>query len=69
VYKKNNNIKNKGSKWFDEIPTFEARNEILSSVVEIFPFLEDSQLIHQTACLRPLTIDKLPIISQSNIYS
>jgi len=54
---------------FDEIPTLEARNEILSSVVEIFPFLEDSQLIHQTACLRPLTVDKLPIISQSNIYN
>ena len=38
------------------------------SVVEIFPFLEDSELVLQTACLRPLSADKSPIISKSDVY-
>mgnify|MGYP006086080571 FL=1 len=53
---------------FDENPTSYGLNNILESVLEIFPFLEDSELILQTACLRPLSLDKIPIISCSEKY-
>ena len=53
---------------FDENPSNYGLNNILESVVEIFPFLEDSELVLQTACLRPLSADKSPIISKSDVY-
>ena len=53
---------------FDENPSNYGLNSILESVVEIFPFLEDSELVLQTACLRPLSADKSPIISKSDVY-
>ena len=37
-------------------------------MLEIFPFLEDAQLVIQTACLRPLSLDKIPINSASEKY-
>ena len=53
---------------FDENPSNYGLNNILESVVEIFPFLEESELVLQTACLRPLSVDKSPIISKSDVY-
>ena len=43
----------------------------MESLIDVFPFLQDSELVLQTACLRPLAIDKSPILSKSdkgNLY-
>jgi|TARA_B110000263_G_scaffold250080_1_gene270345 glycine oxidase len=53
---------------FDENPSNHGLNNILESVLEIFPFLKDAELVLQTACLRPLSVDKIPIISASEKY-
>ena len=47
---------------FDESPTTEARDSILSSALEALPFLEEAEVVQQTACLRPVTPDNLPIL-------
>jgi len=47
---------------FDDNTTVEARDSIIGSVVEMLPYLEDAELVRQTACLRPMTPDRLPII-------
>jgi glycine oxidase len=47
---------------FHEGPTTQARDQILASVLEVLPFLEDAEVVRQTACLRPLTPDHLPIL-------
>ena len=47
---------------FDDSTTTEARDSIIGSVVEILPYLEDAELVQQTACLRPMTPDRAPII-------
>jgi glycine/D-amino acid oxidase-like deaminating enzyme len=31
----------------------------------MLPYLEDAELVQQTACLRPMTPDKMPIIDAS----
>jgi glycine/D-amino acid oxidase-like deaminating enzyme len=31
----------------------------------MLPYLEDAELVHQTACLRPMAPDKMPIIDGS----
>lgn len=47
---------------FDDSTTTEARDSIIGSVVEMLPYLEDADLVQQTACLRPMTPDRVPII-------
>jgi glycine oxidase len=47
---------------FDELTTEEARDRIIGSAVAMLPYLEDAELVQQTACLRPMTPDKTPII-------
>jgi len=47
---------------FDDSTTAEARDSIIGSVVEMLPYLEDAELVQQTACLRPITPDRAPII-------
>jgi len=47
---------------FDDSTTNEARESIIGSVVEMLPYLEDAELVQQTACLRPMTPDRAPII-------
>ena len=42
---------------FDENPTPEARDQIMTSLLKMIPSLEDAQLVQQTACLRPLADD------------
>jgi len=47
---------------FDDRTTDEARDRIIGSAVEMLPYLEDAELVQQTACLRPMAPDKMPII-------
>ncbi len=47
---------------FDEQPTAEGRDILISSLIQIVPSLAEAQVVLQTACLRPMTADKLPII-------
>lgn len=49
---------------FDNEPTQEARVSIMKEALEIMPALSDSRMILQTACLRPVSEDGLPIIDQ-----
>ena len=47
---------------FDDGTTAEARDRIIGSAVEMLPYLEDADLVQQTAFLRPMTPDRAPII-------
>ena len=47
---------------FDERPTSEARDRIMEHLVKMVPALADARLVKQTACLRPLSADGLPVI-------
>ena len=47
---------------FDASTTDVARDRIVSSAVEMLPYLEDAELVQQTACLRPMTPDRMPIV-------
>lgn len=50
---------------FDETPTASARDEIMSSATDVFPFLVDAELVRQTACLRPVSSDGEPVIGNA----
>ena len=50
---------------FDDRTTDEGRDRIIASAVSMLPYLEDAELVHQTACLRPMAPDKMPIIDGS----
>ena len=47
---------------FDENPTTEARDSIMASLLKMIPSMADAQLVRQTACLRPLSSDGLPVL-------
>lgn len=47
---------------FDETPTTEARDEIMASLLKVVQSMADAQLVHHTACLRPLSTDGLPVL-------
>ena len=49
---------------YDEKPTPNAKKIILDNAKEIFPFLDERFIVEQTACLRPMTKDSLPIIGR-----
>ena len=57
---------------FDEEPTHEARDKIMGDLLKMAPLLSDAQLVQQTACLRPLSGDGLPIVGKApgwtNLY-
>ena len=57
---------------FDESPTIEGRDEIMSAVIKTLPYMEDAQLVQQTACLRPLSTDGIlllgPASGWENVY-
>jgi glycine oxidase len=57
---------------FDERPTTEARDQIMGDLLKMAPSLSEAQLVRQTACLRPLSADGLPIVGKvpgwSNLF-
>ena len=57
---------------FDEEITSQARDKIMGDLLKMAPSLSDAQLVQQTACLRPLSADGLPIVGKvpgwQNLY-
>ena len=57
---------------FDESSTINGRDSIMADLLQSLPFLADSVLIQQTACLRPWSEDGLPIVGKlpgwENLY-
>jgi len=49
---------------FDDQPTEEGRDSIINSMLTMVPCLAEAELVLQTACLRPLSADGLPIIGE-----
>jgi len=49
---------------FDEEPTVEGRDRLIHSLVTMVPSLVEAEVVLQTACLRPLPADGLPIIGE-----
>jgi len=49
---------------FDEEPTTKGRDELINGLVTMVPSLVEAELVLQTACLRPLSVDGLPIIGE-----
>jgi glycine oxidase len=49
---------------FDEESTLEARDEIGAALVKMLPAMADAQVVHQTACLRPLVSDGLLLLGR-----
>ena len=49
---------------YNDRPTPEARESILKGAMKILPCLSEARLALQTACLRPLSEDGLPIIGE-----
>ena len=49
---------------FDDRPTEEARAQIMREVALFLPAITRAYLVKQTACLRPVSADGLPIIGQ-----
>ena len=47
---------------FNEQPTPDARDGITLSALRALPYLETATLVKQTACLRPVTADGLPVL-------
>ena len=47
---------------FDEEPSAEARQVMMDRAVEALPYLVDAEIVRQTACLRPVSADGLPIL-------
>jgi glycine oxidase len=57
---------------FDEQPTAEGHDFILQGLVRALPAAQEARLVRQTACLRPLSVDGLPILGRApgkaNVY-
>ena len=49
---------------FDEDTTTWGRDKVMGDLLRMAPFLSSAELIHQTACLRPLSRDGLPIVGK-----
>tara|TARA_Y100001934_G_C12379877_1_gene791689 strand:- start:3535 stop:4659 length:1125 start_codon:yes stop_codon:yes gene_type:complete len=47
---------------FDAQTTEKARDLIIDSAIKMLPFLSQAKVVKQTACLRPMTPDNMPII-------
>jgi glycine oxidase len=47
---------------FDETTTSEARDTVMEGLLKMLPGLEDARLVKQTACLRPISVDGLPVL-------
>ena len=57
---------------FDEGITTAARDKIMGDLLKMAPSLADAELVQQTACLRPISADGLPIVGKvpgwENLY-
>ena len=57
---------------FDEETTSQARDKIMGDLLKMAPILIGAELVQQTACLRPLSGDGLPIVGKvpgwDNLY-
>ena len=57
---------------FDEEVTVPARDKIMGDLLRMAPSLADAELVQQTACLRPMSADGLPIVGKvpgwENLY-
>ena len=57
---------------FDDSINPEGRNSIMEDFLKMIPGMSDAELVQQTACLRPLSGDGLPIVDQvlgwDNLY-
>jgi len=57
---------------FDENITSAARDCIMADFLKMIPGMRDAELVQQTACLRPLSADGLPIVDRvtgwDNLY-
>jgi len=57
---------------FDDSVNSDARNRIMEDFLKMIPGMSDAELVQQTACLRPLSGDGLPIVDQvagwDNLY-
>ena len=49
---------------FNEETTVEGRDELLNNLITMVPSLTEAEVVLQTACLRPLSDDGLPIIGE-----
>jgi glycine oxidase len=49
---------------FDEETTPEARDEIGDALVKMLPVMAEAQVVHQTACLRPVASDGLLLLGR-----
>lgn len=49
---------------FNEEPSAEGRDKLIDSLVTLVPSLVEAEVVLQTACLRPLSADGLPIIGE-----
>ena len=49
---------------FDEATTTWGRDKIMADLLRMAPSLGSAELLHQTACLRPLSRDGLPIVGK-----
>ena len=57
---------------FDENITAAARDSIMADFLKMIPGMREAELVRQTACLRPLSADGLPIVDKvtgwDNLY-
>ena len=57
---------------FDTKPSLSARRSLLARAAKLMPAIAQARLVMQTACLRPVTPDSLPIIGRAphweNVY-
>ena len=49
---------------FEESTTSEARDSIMADFMKMIPGMDDAELVQQTACLRPLSADGMPIVDR-----
>ena len=49
---------------FDENPSTEARDGMMAALLQVIPSMVDAQLVHQTACLRPLSADDALVLGK-----
>lgn len=51
---------------FDNSPNSLARDSIMADLLKMIPGMTDAELLQQTACLRPLSGDGMPIVDKIN---